>query len=123
MDCIFCKIIKGEMNSYTLYEDDVVKVFLDVHPEYPGHTLIIPKKHFSNFEDIEKDVLIHVMEVAKRMYSVINEKLSPDGIKFIQNNGIVQDIKHYHLHLIPVFKSDRDMSLDDVYNVLKIPNE
>ena len=55
MDCIFCKIIKGDIPSYTIYEDDIVKVFLDVNPMSPGHMLIIPKKHFENLDDIIAD--------------------------------------------------------------------
>ena len=66
MDCIFCKIIKGDIPSYTIYEDDIVKVFLDVNPMSPGHMLIIPKKHFENLDDIDIDTLTHINKIAKK---------------------------------------------------------
>ena len=117
MDCIFCKIIKGEIPSYTIYEDEMVKCFLDVHPDSNGHLLIIPKKHFVCLEDIEMTYLTHIMETAKKMKKILEEKLNCDGVKLIQNNGIVQEVKHYHLHLIPVYENKQE--LDDIENIYK----
>ncbi len=119
MDCIFCEIIKGDVPSYTLYDDEMVKVFLDVNPDSTGHTLIIPKGHYVNFEDIPLEVLNHIMEVAKEMYAKITERLKPDGIKFVQNNGCIQEVKHYHLHIIPIYKRDKKMKLEEVFEILK----
>lgn len=119
MDCIFCKINKGEIPSYTIYEDDIVKVFLDIHPKHNGHTLIIPKKHYKDIEDIDMDVLSHIMETAKKIYQLLNQKLNPDGIVLTQNNGIAQDVKHYHLHLVPVYKNEMELSIEEIYNKLK----
>ena len=65
MDCIFCKIINGEISSYTIYEDDIVKVIMDVNPITDGHLLIIPKKHYVNLNDIDIDTLIHIQKIAK----------------------------------------------------------
>ena len=62
---IFCKIINNEIPSYTIYEDDIVKVFLDVNPNSTGHCLIVPKEHYQDFFDIDKEVLNHVLETAK----------------------------------------------------------
>lgn len=117
--CVFCKIIKGELPSYTIYEDDVVKAFLSIEPIGNGHLLIIPKKHFVNICDIDIDVLHHINTVSKSMYNLLYEKLKFDGLKFVQNNGSLQDVMHYHLHLIPTYKDGKKMSLDDVYNILK----
>lgn len=61
---IFCKIIQGEIPSKTIYEDNIVKVLLDVSPRHPGHTLIIPKEHYLDLQDINLEVLTHIMEVA-----------------------------------------------------------
>ena len=61
---IFCKIINGEIPSYTIYEDEIVKVFLDVNPNHNGHTQIVPKKHCENFFDIEEETLEHILKVA-----------------------------------------------------------
>ena len=89
-DCLFCDIINGSVSSYTLYEDDMVKVFLDAYPDSPGHTLIIPKKHFTELEDIEIDYLIHIMEIAKKVKKAMIENLNPDSVILIQNNGEAQ---------------------------------
>lgn len=106
MDCIFCKIINGEIPSYTIYEDEIVKVLLDINPDTNGHTLIIPKKHYENLIDIEEDVLHHINGIAKKMYNLLKEKLNCDGLTIIQNNNYGQDIKHYHMHLLPRYKDD-----------------
>ena len=128
MDCIFCKIIKGEIPSETIYEDDFVKVVLDVNPVTEGHSLVLPKKHYENLFDIDEEVLIHIHKIAKDLYKVFKEKLNCDGLTLTQNNGYGQAIKHYHLHLIPRYKNDNidfehqknQISTKDVYE--KISN-
>lgn len=119
MECLFCKINKEEIPSYTIYEDEIVRVFLDINPKHNGHTLIIPKKHYKDIEDIDMDTLSHIMKIAKKMYQLLNEKLNPDGIILTQNNGIAQDIKHYHLHLIPVYKNEIEESVQEVFKRIK----
>ena len=109
MDCIFCKIIDGEIPSMTIYEDDLVKAFLDVNPEANGHTLIVPKKHFTNICDIDNDTLTHINKVARNLYNLLKEKLNCDGVTVLQYNDYGQAIKHYHMHLIPRYKNDNAM--------------
>lgn len=106
MDCIFCKIINDEIPSYTIYEDDILKVLLDINPDTNGHTLIIPKKHYENLGDIDESVLHHINSTSKKMYTLLKEKLNCDGLTIIQNNNYGQDIKHYHMHLVPRYKDD-----------------
>ena len=118
-DCLFCDIINGSVSSYTLYEDDMVKVFLDAYPDSPGHTLIIPKKHFTELEDIEIDYLIHIMEIAKKVKKAMIENLNPDSVILIQNNGEAQFVKHYHLHLIPKYKRKVELSREEIFNLMK----
>lgn len=115
MDCIFCKIIKGEIPSYTLYEDEIVKVFLDVDPKANGHTLIIPKKHYQDINDIDKETYCHIFEVAKKIKKQLEDKLRIEGVTFVQNNGISQEVKHYHLHLIPNYTTNELISVEEVY--------
>lgn len=105
-DCLFCKIIKGEIPSYTIYENEYVKAFLDIGPVSKGHTLIIPKKHFRDINDIDLETLTHIDEAAKIIIPMLKEKLGCDGVTRIQNNGYGQEIKHYHLHLIPRYEND-----------------
>ena len=101
MDCIFCKIIKGEIPSYTLYENDKVKVILDIEPFSSGHCLVLPKEHTQDLDSIDDETLLEVFSVAKMIKKQLIEKLNVDGCSLVQNNGYGQAIKHYHLHLIP----------------------
>ena len=118
-NCVFCKIMKQEIPSYTLYEDDIVKVFLSIEPIANGHTLIVPKEHYKDITDIPIEVLNHINKVSKNMYNLLKEKLNFDGLKLVQNNGFFQDIPHYHLHLIPHYNSEKKISLEEVYEILK----
>lgn len=121
MDCIFCKIVKGEIPSYTVYEDDVVKAFLDASPDANGHTLIVPKKHYKDLFDIDNDTLIHIMDVARKLDKTLREKLNTDGLTLVQNNGLYQEVKHFHLHLKPQYKGNpTKLKPEDVYK--KITN-
>ena len=117
-DCIFCKIINNEIPSYTIYEDNIVKVFLDVNPESTGHTLIIPKNHFKDLEDIDLDTLAHINKISKDIHNLLKDKLNIDGLTIVQNNGIPQEVKHYHVHLIPKYTKEKVLSIEEVYNIL-----
>lgn len=119
MNCIFCKIINNEISSYKIYEDDVVLAFLDVNPDSNGHTLIIPKQHFQDIDDIPSEVLNHIMNIAKKLKVLLYEKLNCDGLTLMQNNGLVQEIKHFHLHLKPYYKNNKKLSIEEVYNLIK----
>lgn len=118
-DCLFCKIVNGEIPSYTIYEDDDFKVFLDINPNDNGHMLIVPKKHIKDALDIDDETYRKLNSINKKMINLLNDKLNPDGIKLSQNNGILQDVKHYHMHVIPAYKSNEIMSVEDVYKKLK----
>lgn len=105
MDCLFCKIINGDIPCYKIYENDYVLAFLDINPDSDGHTLIIPKKHFTDLADIDETTLSEIFKAAKLVKKVLEEKLRCEGIVLQQNNGFVQEIKHYHLHLKPYYKN------------------
>ena len=115
MDCIFCKIIKGEIPSYKLYEDDIIYVFLDINPYCPGHTLIIPKEHTLDINSIPEETLSHIMKHSKIIANLLTEKLDADGFTLIQNNGFVQEVKHFHLHVIPKYKKIPEITIQEVY--------
>ena len=117
-DCLFCKIAKGESPSYTIFEDSIVKVMLDVFPNTTGHTLIIPKNHYLDLDDIPMEVLSHIMEIAKQIKPLLETKLNPNSIVLVQNNGEEQKIKHYHLHLLPKYDIKPKMSVEEVYELL-----
>lgn len=125
MDCLFCKIIEGSIPSKTIYEDEIVKVFLDINPNTNGHCLIIPKKHIITVNELDNSLITHILEVEKKMYKLLKDKLNIDGLTIVQNNEYGQEVKHYHVHLIPRYKDDNwslsynqesIKSLDEIYN-------
>ncbi len=125
-DCLFCKIIRGEIPSFTIYEDDIVKVFLDISPVTDGHCMVVPKKHTENISTIDYETLTHTEIISKQIYDVIKERLGATGMTRIQNNGYGQDIKHYHLHLVPRYNGDgvlfnhvSKLTPNEVFEILK----
>ena len=123
MDCIFCKIASGEMPSYKVYEDDIVYAFLDAYPDRDVHTLIIPKKHFTDLDDIDLETLNHINKTAKKIKKELEEKLGCIGLSLLQNNGSVQEVKHFHLHLKPYYKGLKTMELIKYPDNIKKPKE
>ena len=116
MDCIFCKIINGEIPCYKVYEDDKVLCFLDINPIANGHTLVIPKEHTLDITTIDNDTLIHVYSIASKIAKVYEEKLGIKGYMLLQNNGEEQEVKHYHLHIIPdKSKNNEILDVKDIY--------
>ena len=106
MDCLFCKIIEGSIPSKTIYEDEKVKVFLDINPNTNGHCLIIPKKHIVTVNELDDELITHILKVEKEIYKLLKEKLNIEGLTIVQNNELGQEVKHYHIHLIPRYKND-----------------
>lgn len=106
MDCLFCRIINGDIPSSKVYEDDKVLVFLDISPNTNGHMLIVPKEHVVTVDDINEDLAKHILKVEKEMYSLLKDKLNCEGMTIVQNNDLGQEVKHYHVHLIPRYKDD-----------------
>lgn len=106
MDCLFCKIINGEIPSYTVYEDDIVKVFLDINPNTNGDSLVVPKKHFKDFREVDNETLIHMHGVIKKLYPIYCERLQCEGLTISHNTDYGQEIKHFHIHFIPRYFND-----------------
>ncbi len=108
MNCIFCKIIKGEIPSSKIYEDNNFIAILDLSQATYGHTLIIPKNHYANLLDIDKDVLAESMITVQKVSNILMEKLNCEGFNIINNcNEIAgQTVMHFHIHIIPRYKDD-----------------
>lgn len=108
MDCIFCKIVKGEVPSYKIYEDENVLAFLDINPVNKGHTLVIPKKHYENIYDISDKDLENVTMVTKTLAKKYKKVCEADGFTIQQANEKAggQVVFHYHVHLIPRYDED-----------------
>ena len=107
-NCLFCKIVKGEIDSEKIYENENILAFLDAFPSTKGHTLIISKKHYENIFDIPKDVLKDGAEVTQKIAFLLKEKLGAEGINLLNNNNKIaeQEVPHYHMHIIPRYKGD-----------------
>lgn len=107
-DCLFCKIIAKEIPCFNVYEDEDVLAFLDINPVNPGHTLVIPKKHFENFSAIpEKEVLKTILAVKKITPAVLAGVKASDFNLNLNNGGKSgQLINHLHWHIIPRFEND-----------------
>ena len=123
MECLFCKIINGDIPCFKFYEDDITLAFLDINPDSDGHTLIIPKKHFTDLDDIDLETLNHINKVTKEIKIMLEEKLKCDGISLLQNNGDVQEIKHYHLHLKPYYNDKKSIEMVKHSEFIKDPKE
>ena len=109
-NCIFCKIIAGEIPSNTIYEDEEFKVVLDVSPASKGHALILPKNHYANLYEIDENVAADAMKLAKKLATHMTEVLKCDGFNLVQNNNEVagQTVFHFHMHLIPRYLNAKD---------------
>ena len=106
MECIFCKIVKGELPSNLVHEDDLIMCFLTIEPINEGHVLIIPKNHYLDTDEIPTEIVSSMMVLSKKIVKVIKEKYSPDGYSIMQNGGEFNDIGHYHMHVFPRYKGD-----------------
>ncbi len=102
-DCIFCKIIEKEIPSKILYENNETIAFLDNFPISQGHTIVIPKKHYTNLEDIPINILYEIMGTVKNVSNLIYKNLKNDGYNILQNNykAAGQIINHFHIQIIP----------------------
>ena len=102
-DCIFCKIIDREIPSKIVFESNLNLAFLDIFPISRGHTIVIPKNHYVNLEDIPDDKLSELFKSVKKIATIIHNKLKIDGYNILQNNykAAGQDINHIHVHIIP----------------------
>jgi len=102
-ECIFCKIVQGEIPCFKVYEDERVLAFEDINPISEGHTLVIPKGHAENLWEIADDDLMAIHLASKRIIHALQETLNPTGVALLQLNGkgANQEVMHYHLHLIP----------------------
>lgn len=112
-NCIFCKIIAGQIPSAVIYEDQDFKVILDIGPAAKGHALILPKEHYANIYELPEELAAKAMVLGKKLAAHMTEKLGCDGFNLVQNNGEVagQTVFHFHLHLIPRYKDGNNQDL------------
>ena len=106
--CIFCKIIKGEIPSSTIYEDENVKVIMDIAPSAKGHAILLVKEHVANIFELDAQLAAKVFAVVPKVAAAIKAELGCDGMNILQNNGeeAGQTVFHLHIHFIPRWKDD-----------------
>ena len=132
MNCIFCKIIKGDIPSYKIYEDEYTYAFLDIAKDVEGHTLVIPKKHVCNILDCDNETLSHLMDSVKKVCNHYVNNCGYTGCNILNASGesAQQTVFHFHIHIIPRKENDgvnswpnflgTDKDLKEIHNLLKI---
>ncbi len=107
-DCVFCRIIAGEIPSATVFEDEDFKAIMDIAPAAKGHIIILSKKHYANLYELEDSVASKALIVARRIAQAMKEELKCDGINILQNNGEAagQTVFHFHIHVMPRYNDD-----------------
>jgi histidine triad (HIT) family protein len=115
-DCIFCKIIKGEVPNYTVYEDENILAFLDIFPHAKGHTVVIPKRHLETYLDLSNQEVSHLALGVKKAMEKIQAVLKPDGFNVGWNQKPVggQVVPHLHIHIFPRYEGDGGGSVHSI---------
>ena len=106
--CVFCKIINKEIPASVVYEDDTVLAILDLSQTTKGHTLVMPKKHFETFLDLDKKTVSHVFSVAQNLAIKLKDKLGASGVNILNNSyeSAGQSVMHMHVHVLPRYNDD-----------------
>jgi len=107
-DCVFCKIVAGEIPCFKVYEDDRALAFMDISPLSKGHLLVVPKKHCANILEMDPDLYGYLCTLIAKLARAVNAALAPDGINVQQLNGKAanQVVMHVHIHLVPRWHGD-----------------
>ena len=117
-DCIFCQIVDGEIPSHTIYEDDAVMAFLDANPLTEGHTLIIPKDHYSTMDEMPDAVGAAIGRALTQLAPVVENSVGANASTIGINNGedAGQEIPHVHAHVIPRTPDDHGGSIHSIFS-------
>lgn len=107
-DCIFCKIVAGDIPCTKVFEDDSMLAFMDISPLNQGHLLVIPKEHIENIFEIDSQVYGRLASTVCKLSKAIGASLAPDGLNVMQLNGKAasQVVPHVHIHVVPRWKGD-----------------
>ena len=102
-DCIFCKIVAGQIPCFKLFEDAETLAFMDINPVHDGHCLVIPKAHHRDVFEIALEAIAAAARTAARVAKAVSETVKPDGLNLIQANGpgAGQSVGHFHIHVFP----------------------
>lgn len=108
-NCIFCKIANGVIPSATIFENDDVRVIMDINPAAKGHAILLVKKHVANIFELDPDTASRIFSVVPKVAAAIKKVTGCDGLNILQNNGTAagQTVFHLHIHFIPRFENDK----------------
>ena len=98
-DCAFCQIVAGKIPAEKVYEDESVLAFLDIHPVNPGHTLVVPKNHVEEFQDMSEDLYGHVFSVVQKLARDLKQRLQAVRVGLVVEGF---DVAHVHVHVFPI---------------------
>jgi len=104
--CTFCKITRGELQSYLVFEDEISLAFLDHRPVFPGHCLLVPKAHHETLADLPADLIAPLFANAQLLARAVEQSLQADGTFVAMNNRVSQSVPHLHIHVVPRRKKD-----------------
>ncbi len=121
-DCLFCKIIAGEVPSKKVYEDGSTYVILDINPRNPGHMLVMPKKHYETIFEVPEKEVADLFKTAKKMAERCMSGVRAEGVSIAQSNGRVagQVVQHMHVHVIPRFSTEGPPGLESILPVKRM---
>lgn len=108
MDCVFCKVCRGDLPSTVVFEDEHTLAFLDIAPASDGHTLVIPKNHTADLLSATPEDLAAVARSTQTVAHILDDRLHPDGLSIFQSNREAgwQDVFHLHFHVVPRWTND-----------------
>ena len=112
-NCVFCRIVEGQIPCIRLIEDDATLAFMDINPAHDGHCLVITKSHYPTVFEISEEAFAAVAHSVRKVARAVNLALSPEGLNLVQENGegAKQSVKHFHIHVLPRKLGD-DLKLD-----------
>lgn len=124
-ECLFCKIVMGEIPSEKIHEDSEVIAFLDINPRNPGHTLVVPKKHYETILEMPENEAAELFKTVKKIAVAVKKGMKADGISIGQSNerAAGQVIPHVHFHVIPRFLSEGPPGLESILPTKKMTQE
>ena len=107
-DCVFCRIIRGELDSATIYEDESTLAFMNLRQSNEGHVLVVPKRHFEQIYDLDEDTASALASTVCKVARAVRRVYAPEGLSIWQSNGpaAYQEVPHVHWHVLPRYKDD-----------------
>ncbi|HWY79044.1 MAG TPA: HIT family protein [Candidatus Sulfotelmatobacter sp.] len=120
-NCLFCKLVKKEIPSLLVYEDDATVSFMELHPSAPGHVMVILKKHGNNILEYSQEDLGKIMASVQKVAAKLEKALKPDSISIGINHKERHGVPHLHIHLIPRWENDKGSIIQSI--VKNVPKE